>query len=173
MIQRGDGSAGAEFSEDMRYRYSLWRDWNAYSEEGEKLDPVLAVVMLNPSTADHQQLDPTIRRCVLFAKRERYGALYVVNLFALRSTDPTALQQADDPVGPENDEALEGIAAYQPPVLLAWGAPPFARDRAENVIGLLRREGVTDLLCLGRTKDGHPKHPLYLRSDTPFEGFTP
>lgn len=124
-------------------------------------------LMLNPSTADAMQNDPTVARCCTFTKRWGYRRLLVVNLFALRSTDPRALSTADDPVGSENDNfimraAREGTRGM---VVAAWGANVTAHlGRTSAVISLLEREKI-DLYALARTKEGHPKHPLYVKGD--------
>lgn len=164
----GTASGGnAVLSVDGRYRYALMRRWG----DGE---PV-AFVMLNPSTADASTDDPTIRRCVGFAKRWGYGQLLVVNLFAWRATDPKALSAADDPVGGENDGYLSAVACQSARVVAAWGAwlPPWPRDRAKRVVSLLREQGV-DLYHLGLTAAGQPRHPLYLpKSTTPAPWMSP
>lgn len=155
----------AIFSPDRTYRYYLERVWNSAL-------PVLAIIGLNPSTADETEDDPTIRRCISFAQRDGYGAIVMLNLFAYRSTDPKQLSKVDDPIGPNNDGVLRRHTEGRF-VVLAWGTRGglYARDYA--VIGLLHSRA---LLCLGKTKDGHPKHPLYLKSDTsmqPWEGRKP
>lgn len=149
-----DGLAsGASLSEDGVYRYSLWRRWNADAL-------MLTFVMLNPSTADAQDDDPTIRRCIGFARRGGYGGLVVVNLYALRSTDPKGLWKVEDPVGPLNNEVLSlvlrGNATVGIPVVAAWGAN--ARD--DRVKWLRRQPGALCLSCYGVTNAGAPKHPL-------------
>src|SRR5688500_18287560 len=99
-----------------RYRYHLERRWATH---------VLPIVMLNPSTADAEIDDPTIRRCMGFAKRDGYGGIAVCNLYALRSPSPDDLWRADDPYGPDNGEALRRLALYASvntlPILCAWG----------------------------------------------------
>ena len=149
---------GAVFSEDGIYRYRLWRFWD---------DTTLPMVfvLLNPSTADTEADDPTIRRCMGFAKREGCGGIQVVNLFALRSTDPKALYSHPDPVGPDNDEALLAAAASATTVVAAWGVHGALHGRGDQVMTALRQAGVR-LMALGRTKDGHPRHPLYLAGST-------
>lgn len=152
----------ARISKDGLYRYALWREWRTALER-----PRWATfVMLNPSTADAEVDDPTIRRCIGFAKSLGCTGLAVVNLYALRSTSPDALWVADDPVGPENDATLAeflGMSArYHGPLIAAWGAKAKA-DRVREVLAL---PGADRLLALGTTKDGAPRHPLYLRADS-------
>ena len=123
--------------------------------------------MLNPSTADADQDDPTIRRCIGFARREGCGGIAVVNLFAWRATDPDELPILDDEkVGPDNAFYVANIAAGRR-VVIAWGAHfaahPFATLR---MLELLYRVSA-GVYCLGLTKDGKPRHPLYVRGDAP------
>lgn len=140
----------AVFSDDRAYRYLLTRDWG----EG----PRATFVLLNPSTADEFVNDPTISKCIRFAKRWGLGGLNFVNVYALRSTDPKGLWRVDDPVGPENDWYLSEAAADGEQLIAAWGTHP-KRERVEEVLAL---PGFERLLCLKTTKDGHPHHPLYL-----------
>ena len=146
---------GATFSACRAYRYSLWRVWD---EDG----PTLCVIGLNPSTANETADDPTIRRCIGFARAWGYGRLVMTNLFACRSTDPKGLLAVADPVGPENDDVLELAAGYGG-VLAAWGAHPIAKARAAEVLRLL---GWREIECLGLTKGGAPRHPLYVPAAT-------
>ncbi len=152
------GSSGAVLSPDERYRYLLTRERAA--------GPGLVFIMLNPSTADDRIDDPTIRRCIRFAAREDAGRLVVVNLFALRATDPRELARDPDPVGPRNDEFLLIHCTPGVRVVAAWGAHPFAAARATTVTRMVTNAGAS-LECLGVTKDGHPRHPLYVRGDAP------
>jgi len=145
-------SMGAEFSPCRRYRYRLWRTWGDPRE-------LLLLVMLNPSTADASADDPTIRRCIAFAKRWKHGALEVVNLFAWRSTDPDELLDVPDPVGPGNDEVVLAAARGARRVIAAWGAHRAAQERAPTVLRLLAGAGVV-AYHLGLNEDGSPKHPL-------------
>ena len=119
--------------------------------------------MLNPSTADANRDDPTIRRCIDFAQRWGYGGLLVGNLFAYRSTDPKGLLAADDPVGPENDRHLAHLAESCNIVVAAWGAVsrPDHLRRATEVREIVGHK----LYCLGMTTSGQPRHPLYVRSN--------
>lgn len=151
-----DDRQGAVISEDGAYRYRLWREWNAQK-------PTLAFVMLNPSTADASEDDPTIRRCLGYAKDWGYGKLVVANLFALRSTDPSNLRDHPNPVGPENDGHLQQVCDGAEKVIVAWGTDGSLRDREMEVAGLLDDR---DLFALATTKDGHPAHPLYQPADT-------
>ena len=115
---------------------------------------------LNPSTADAMQDDPTIRRVVGFAKQFGYGSVLVGNLYALRATNPKTLREIDNPVGRFNDDFLRQLAGRSELILVGWGANAI-QDRADAVMSLLRGYGI---YCLGKTKSGHPKHPLYLRA---------
>jgi hypothetical protein len=157
---------GATISGDGTYRYELWRTWDASA-------PVLAWVMLNPSTADAEADDPTIRRCIGFARRWHFGGIRVVNLFALRATDPRELREHGDPVGQDNDRTLAEVANTAEALVCAWGANTFAAARAEVVHDLIgdamRWPRVP--LCLGVTKGGAPRHPLYVPGGTVHEGF--
>jgi hypothetical protein len=117
----------------------------------------MLLVMLNPSTADEQEDDPTIRRCVSFARREAYAAREVVNLYAYRATDPSDLDSVSDPVGPENDRAILLAAGSAGVIVAAWGAHRLAALRAPHVLHLLDDR---DVRALGLTKSGQPRHPL-------------
>jgi hypothetical protein len=146
----------AKFSECMRYRYELSRVWS--------MDPrrFCMFVMLNPSTADAQINDATIRRCIGYAKEWGYDGLYVGNVYAYRSTDPRQLWTVDDPVGPENDASLKAMAHKADLVVAAWGtnAKP---ERVGIVLNALRYSA--DVHFLELTKAKQPKHPLYLKSE--------
>lgn len=143
-----------------RYRYCLTREWDASaSRRGAAL-----FVMLNPSTADASHDDPTIRRCIAYAKAWGFGRLSVGNLFALRATDPHVMLASKDPVGPDNDAALLSMAAESPLVIAAWGAMGGHEGR-DRVVGAL----LPSLHALRLTRDGQPCHPLYLPARlTPF-----
>lgn len=146
--------AEAVFDLSRAYRYLLTRTW----DEGL---PRVTWVMLNPSTADAFADDPTIRRCAAFARSWNAGGISVVNLFAFRATDPAELRRTADPVGDLNDEYV--CRACRPPatVVAAWGAHGTAADRAAAVARMLAAAQVR-LHCLGITRDGHPRHPLYV-----------
>lgn len=148
---------GAKFDPTGRYRYSLSRTWDSAL-------PRVAFVMLNPSTADGRADDPTIRRCIGFARRWGYGSLVVVNLFAYRTPSPAALARALSPVGPDNDRHLRAARSRSAAMVAAWGVHGALLGRDQAVMALLAR-GRKPLLCLGTTRDGHPRHPLYLPAD--------
>lgn len=158
-----DGQA-AWFSACRQYRYALLRCLNV-GLAGEGNGRGINFIMLNPSTADETLNDPTITRCIGFASRWQYTSLIVTNLFAFRATDPANLKRAADPVGAENDEYIRTVAMNSAAVVVAWGVHGVHQGRADYVMRLLNDAGVYPY-CLGLTKGGHPKHPLYLRSDT-------
>lgn len=140
-----------------RYRYSLSRAWNAHGK--------VCWIMLNPSTADAKQDDPTIRRCMGFAASWGFGGIVVVNLFALRATDPRELQRQGGVVGPENDLTIITEARAAGRVMAAWGAHGSLFFRSSKVVTMLRDTGVV-LHHLGLTGRGEPRHPLYVKGDT-------
>lgn len=151
------------FSDDRRYRYTLWRI----------ISPIFAkeyicFICLNPSTADETTDDNTVRRCIRFARREGYGVVCVLNLFALRSTDPSAIKTVIDSKGPENDKHIFAVAKGAEKIVVAWGVHGSFMRRDKDVLHLLER---MELYCLGMTKDGHPRHPLYLKRDTRIEPY--
>lgn len=152
-----DRRAWATFDKSGAYRYTLGRSWDATKGR-------CAFVMLNPSTATASELDPTVRRCVGFAKRWDFGSLEVGNIFALRSTDPEELYKVEDPVGPENDKQLIGIQSRAAIVVAAWGNHGAHQKRGAAVRDLLQPGG--RVYCLGATNEGQPKHPLYVSQET-------
>jgi len=151
------------------YRYTLKRKWAA------EFYPML-FVMLNPSTADAVDDDPTIRRCIGFAKREHCTAILVLNLFAFRSPSPREMMAASDPVGPNNDDylcsAFFNAALRGAPIVAAWGAHGNFQRRAAAVLSLATSQQAK-LMCLGRTSSGAPRHPLYLPKDAPLAEWKP
>jgi hypothetical protein len=143
------------FSPCRTYRYTLWRQWDMYN-------PSYAMFIgLNPSTADEVQDDPTVRRCIGFAKAWRFGALCMTNAFAFRATNPDVMKADPSPVGSDNDHWLVEMAKDAVIVIAAWGVHGAHHGRDVQVARLIKK-----LHCLGVTKDGHPKHPLYLRRET-------
>lgn len=162
------GLSGAEL--DGRYRYRLWRIWDEGAER-------LAWVMLNPSVADGTSDDPTIRKCIGFARRWGFGSIEVVNLYAFRATAPrvlhAAIKEFGEPyaVGPRNEDSLIEVCTHAKTVIAAWGAKDFAGKRAASVKRTLL-ERLPSVLSLGRTEGGEPRHPLYVPYDTAPEPFT-
>ena len=151
----------ADLSDDRVYRYTLGRIWDDELEE-------VVFIGLNPSTADENLDDPTIRRCIGFAKAWGYGALVMLNLFALRATDPRGLRVALDPIGyPRNDYEISQYVQQSALVVAAWGADEFAIQRGKDVMEQIRYQGDGHKLHhLGLTKHWQPKHPLYLAKTT-------
>jgi hypothetical protein len=146
---------GATFDSTETYRYSLWRTWNEHA-------PRVGFVMLNPSRADAQVDDPTIRRCIGFARSWGFGGLDVVNLFAYRTTHPQELSQVEHPIGEETDAYLIGLGDRVDRIILAWGNWGSWQGRDRQALTLLTSTK-PNLHCLGMTKLGQPKHPLYLK----------
>lgn len=149
-----EGSRSAVLSECGTYRYVLTR---AVQSRGVG---TVNFVMLNPSTADASVDDPTVRRCLGYARDWGYGHLVITNLFAFRSTDPRTLIRAEDPIGPENDRHLLMEATAADLVVCGWGERGGLHERAAVVLKLLSRVEVPH--CLAMTKSGQPGHPLYL-----------
>lgn len=161
-----------EFSKGRRHRYTLSRSLADVSLFESRPKRVL-FLMLNPSTANETANDPTVERCCRFGLRWGYDMLAVANLFSFRSTDPRVLRSTPDAEGdPENAETIVRLAKSAHLVIAAWGVHGALRGRASFVANLLEREGV-ELHHLGLTKDGHPRHPLYLRGDTVPDLWTP
>jgi hypothetical protein len=185
----------AGISQDGFYRYWLTRDWSPLSMAGSLYgdlqgDPTstfslarnvkLTWIMFNPSTADKETDDATIRRCMAFSRAWGYGGIQVVNLFAWRSTDPKAIDKQmrwsgvhggeSDPVGPVNDRFIGNAARHSamlgfPKAVCAWGALAQGADgRVKRVMEVLKQAGAQPH-CLGLTKAGHPRHPLYAPKD--------
>lgn len=149
-VMRGSAS----ISECGSYRYCLRREWDTTL-------PAVLFVGLNPSTATATIDDPTIRRCVRFAKDWGFGSLVMANLFAYRATDPAVLCSVVDPIGPKNDWWLSFLRSRVELVIAAWGTNGGLLCRDAKVISKL-----PNLHCLGLTKSGHPRHPLYLPAAT-------
>jgi hypothetical protein len=153
---------GAVFGHNRTYRYVLLRRWSDATPEP------LIVIGLNPSTADENTDDPTVRRCVRYAERWGFGSLIMLNIFAYRATDPRTMLHYPTPIGPDNNSIIIGTCAVEQRerdamVLCAWGAHGAHMLRGIGVRRMLEREGVA-LHHLGLTKAGEPRHPLYLPS---------
>lgn len=155
---------GAEISPCGRYRYALWRVW-------DKTKPRLLYIMLNPSTADAERDDATIRVCMDRARRLGYGRIRVANLFNYRATDPAELIRAADPVGPEADGALCRAVQGADLIIAAWGSHGslrgYKRPRCEEALSLLAYDLGLALHALRLTREGQPCHPLRIPYDVP------
>lgn len=145
------------------YRYWLLRVWDDNPRKN-----FILWVMLNPSTADATQDDPTIRRCVGFSKAWGFDGLLVCNLYAFRATKPAELWKTTDPIGPENDFHLSSGGNCSKKIVIAWGRNGASARRAE-VLRILRKYNAVH--CLGKTNDGSPRHPLYVKGDTQLQVF--
>lgn len=144
----------AVFSDCERYRYLLTRVWNPSGKRA-------LFIMLNPSTADEIKNDPTVERCERRARTLGFGSFRVCNIFAFRATDPKVMRAELDPNGPENDKAILDSCEWADQVICAWGTHGAHLGRGAEVTELVRESGVSP--ChLGLSKDGHPKHPLYI-----------
>lgn len=148
----------AVISDCGKYRYLLRRTWDFNK-------PRALFIMLNPSTADASIDDPTIRSCVRLSKSWGYGSFEVVNLFAWRATDPAELMKASSPIGPNNDGAIESAVNRCDMPICAWGAHKLAPSRARRVWETIKSRR-PEVFCLGTTKSGAPKHPLYIKTGT-------
>lgn len=152
-------TGSALISEDLAYRDLLMRHLPGNSAP-------LVFCMLNPSTADHNADDPTIRRCIGFAMREDARSLVVINLYGLRATNPNDLWKHPAPVGPYADSVIVDVARKYRRVVCAWGSNAKPH-RVAQVMRLFETYNV-ETLCLGTNAGGSPKHPLYIKSDQPF-----
>ncbi len=189
-------SAGATTSIGGKYRYHLWREWRGTPDaqwkwlhpKGAMRDTSVGAVldgagkplgepksctfiMLNPSTADGENDDPTIRRCVRFAKSWCYDRLDVINLFAYRATKPAELLALDhyaDPVGHENEAHADMVIRDAGLIVCAWGAHGGHLDQDETMMGWI---GGRETFALGLTAEGHPRHPLYVPASQPLIAF--
>ncbi len=158
--ERAAPYAGAVLSPCGLYRYSLTRNFGTGPRR-------VLFVMLNPSTADARQDDPTIRRCISFAEGWSFGSLDVVNLFAGRTPRPDVLFLMGDPVGPENDRHIREAAGRAELIVAAWGADPRAANRAKAVLDGPLAEHLSKLHVLRWTAAGAPGHPLYVPKAAP------
>lgn len=148
-----DAPNGAILSPDRKYRYFLWRVF-------DPLNRAVNFIGLNPSTADECENDATIRRCISFARCWGFGAVFMTNTYAFRSTDPKGLQTTENPIGEYNDEWIKTVAAESGLVVLCWGN--YVGKRGQEVLEKLKGRACH----LGLNKGGSPKHPLYLSSNT-------
>ena len=155
-MTRQSSKSGAVFSQCRQYRYALWRHWDMPGR-----DKQMMFVGLNPSTANEDTNDATIRRCIQFAKDWGYQGMIVTNVFGFCSTKPSGLKTAADPIGPKNDQILKEFLQEVDLIVAVWG----------NHCPINREKSICEVInqpihCLGTTKSGRPKHPLYLPKDT-------
>ncbi len=155
----------AVISECGRYRYLLRRTW-------DHSKPRALFIMLNPSTADAEVDDATIRSCIRLSTAWGYGSFEVINLFGLRATDPDELEGATDPIGPKNADVGDAAINRCDIVICAWGGHPMADRRARDMVAWVRGWKPA-AYCVGTTKHGAPKHPLYIKTGTLLESFRP
>lgn len=141
---------GVVISDCEKYRYELWRIWDDNK-------PKVMFIMLNPSTADADANDPTIRRCIGYAKSWGYGGLYVGNLFGFRATNPKDLKRIANPIGDDNKIHLEHMQSKCKLIVCAWGN---GQGKPERIF-----KKFDNLNYIELCKDGTPKHPLYLKKD--------
>lgn len=158
------------FSPERRYRYTLWREWDVdeatgCADDNPRSHQYLMVIGLNPSTADETKNDPTVAKCIRYAKRWGFGGLCMTNLFAFRATMPEKMKREPNPIGPENDRWLTEIASGAGMILAAWGNHGTHMSRDGQVVAMLRPQGPRLLHCLKLTATGQPWHPLYVKDD--------
>ncbi|MBL4783629.1 MAG: DUF1643 domain-containing protein [Porticoccaceae bacterium] len=139
----------AKLSTCRNYRYALWRTW-----DGTK--PYVMFIGLNPSTADEKTDDPTLRRCINYAKSWGYGGVCMANLFALRATDPSLMRASQHPIGTENNRWLKKLAKDTGLIVAAWGNDGMHLGRSTQV-----KDFIPNMHCLKINKSGEPAHPLY------------
>lgn len=145
----------ADISECQNYRYSLKRVW-------DETKPLIGFIGLNPSTADEIKDDPTILKCIEFAKSWGAGGIYMTNVFAYRATHPTTMMEQEDPIGPENDFYLTQLPSLTSKIVACWGNDGAYNNRSNQVKELLKGE----LFCLVMNKTGEPRHPLFVKGST-------
>ena len=153
MKRRRFSKSGAVFSDCRKYRYALWRMW-------DENKPLVMIIGLNPSTADETRNDPTITRCISFARSWRYGAVCVTNLFGFRATAPSELKAYHDPIGKENDAWVHEMAKEAAITVAAWGNHGKFLNRSIEFLSSLDQ-----LHFIQMNKSGEPAHPLYLKAE--------
>jgi hypothetical protein len=160
----------AHFSDCGKYRFHLSRVW-------DESKPSVCWCLLNPSTADAEKLDPTLTRCLNYSLDWGYGQMHVINAFAFRATDPTDMMAAEDPVGENvltggipvsNDGYMTLIPGICQMTVVGWGVGGEFKGRYRAIASLAKARNL-QLKCLGRTKSGHPRHPLYLPRNAKLE----
>lgn len=167
MIFIENTNCGAMFSQCRAYRYTLWRRW----VDDCPLSRMVAFIGLNPSTADESVNDPTVTRCINFARSWGYDGMVMLNLFAFRATDPKVMKAHAEPIGSSNDDAIRDVASEIAEVVFAWGNHGLYKGRGDHVAEMVGQlDGVTQVGVysshLGLTGSLQPKHPLYLKATT-------
>ena len=143
----------ATLSDCRKYRYVLSRTWDSKKK-------TILFIGLNPSTADEQIDDPTIRRCINYAQNWGYGSLLMVNLFAYRATMPTELKKVKNPIGNDNDLHIKELIKKVDLAVAAWGNEGSLLNRDKEI-----KKIIPNLMCLKINKSGQPAHPLYQKKD--------
>ncbi len=143
----------AILSKNRKYRYVLSRIW-------DESKPTVMIIGLNPSTADETENDPTIIKCIDFAKSWGYGGVYMLNLFGFRATKPKDMFNTDEPIGQDNDKYIEEYSKICDKVICAWGNDGSYKNRSKDILSKIEN---TYYLKLNQT--GEPAHPLYLKGD--------
>ncbi len=144
-------NSDAIFSKDRLHRYVLIREWDLSK-------PSLMIISLNPSTADEKKNDPTVRRCIGFAKKWGFGKLLMTNIFAFRATIPKDLFNSKNPIGDKNNYWLKKLSKTTDKVVLAYGNHGRFKNRHEEILKM-----INNLYCIKKSKTGMPMHPLYLK----------
>ena len=144
---------GAIFSNCRKYRYTLWRTWDASK-------PKIMFLGLNPSTADEINNDPTVTRCINYSKSWGYGGMYMMNIFAFRTTYPIELKKAKKPIGIDNNKWIKEISLSVDKTIGAWGNDGAFLNRSADI-----KKIVKNLYCLKVNSSGEPSHPLYLKAN--------
>jgi hypothetical protein len=172
-----DTPEGAAFAPGRNWRYTLWRRWNitggitvGIPADVSELNRMVAFIGLNPSTADENKNDPTVTRCINFAKAWGYDGMIMLNLFAWRDTDPKKMKRALLPVGSRNDGVIQYLVQRVGKTIACWGNHGGYRNRSCFVADLARSIPIDHL---GLTKSGEPKHPLYIPASTKPTLWTP
>jgi len=143
----------AIISSDDKYRYVLSRIWDESKSK-------VMIIGLNPSTADASYDDPTIRKCIKYAKSWGYGGIYMLNLFAFRASKPKIMFSVDEPIGVENNQYLMDYSLKCDKVVCAWGSDGNYKNRSSEI-----KSKLSNLHYLARNKSGEPSHPLYLKPE--------
>jgi hypothetical protein len=146
----------AIFSEDYKYRYLLERDWSKGSS--------ILFILLNPSTADADKLDPTLKRAYNIAKKYGYGKLVVVNIFAVRGSDPSVIKDIVDPIGELNNYYIKKYSKKADRIIIGWGNHGIYKNRSLEILKILKIY-YDKIYVLGINKSGEPKHPLYTKKN--------